>query len=130
MDKRKTISFNDLIVWQEGHKLVLLIYKTTGNFPKDEIYGLTNQLRRASVSITSNIAEGFCRKSFKEKIQFYYVSLGSLSEVNSQIIIARDLGYISSDVFNSIDLQIISVGKLLNGLISKSKSFNLSHSKF
>ncbi|MFA6437179.1 MAG: four helix bundle protein [Candidatus Paceibacterota bacterium] len=124
MNKGKIKSFSDLIVWQEGHKLVLLIYKTTSNFPKNEIHGLTNQLRRASISITSNIAEGFCRKSLKEKIQFYYVALGSLSEVKNQILIARDLSYISSDVFDNIDLQVISVGKLLNGLISKSKSFN------
>jgi len=124
MDKEKIKSFSDLIVWQEGHKLVLLIYKITHTFPKDEIYGLANQLRRAAVSITSNVAEGFCRKSFKEKIQFYYVALGSLSEVKNQILIARDLSYISSNVFDSIDLQTISVGKLLNGLISKSKSFN------
>ena len=71
----------DLDAWREAHGLVLMIYKITKNFPKDEIYGLTNQLRRASVSITSNVAEGFSRQSYKEKIQFYYMTCGSVTEV-------------------------------------------------
>ena len=74
----KIKSFTDLTAWKEGHKLVLLIYKLTKKFPKEESYGLTDQIRRCSVSITSNIAEGFSRKSQKEKLQFYHMSLGSL----------------------------------------------------
>ena len=120
----KTIKeFTDLLAWQEAHKLVLLIYKTTKKFPKEELYSLTDQIRRASVSITSNIAEGFGRQSYKEKIQFYYLAQGSLVEVKNQIIIARDVGYIRPDVYESIKLQSENAHRLLQGLIKKSKSF-------
>jgi len=78
---KKIQSFTQLNVWKEAHKLVLLIYKTTDNFPKKETYSLTDQMRRCAISITSNIAEGFSRQSKKEKLQFYYVSKGSLTEL-------------------------------------------------
>jgi len=78
---KKIQSFTQLNVWKETHKLVLLIYKTTDNFPKKETYSLTDQMRRCAISITSNIAEGFSRQSKKEKLQFYYVSKGSLTEL-------------------------------------------------
>lgn len=83
---RKIKSFTDLNVWKEGHKLVLQVYKLTKEFPKEELFGLTNQIRRAAVSITSNIAEGFSRHSYKEKLQFYSTALGSLTEstINSK----------------------------------------------
>lgn len=113
--------FTDLIVWQEGHKLVLLIYKITKNFPKEEIYSLTDQLRRAVVSITSNIAEGFGRQGYKEKIQFYYLAKGSLVEVKNQILVAKDLKYISQDSFYNINGQLTIVQKLLQGLIKSTK---------
>lgn len=116
-------SFTKLDAWQEGHKLVLMIYKITQNFPKDEIFGLTNQIRRAAVSITSNISEGFSRQSYKEKIQFYHISLGSTTEVQNQILIARDVGYISKNEFQNISEKTIKINKILNGLIKKSKSF-------
>ena len=74
-------SFTDLNVWREGHKLVLTIYKQTLNFPKSESYALIDQMRRCVVSITSNIAEGFSRSGKKEKTQFYYMALGSLTEL-------------------------------------------------
>src|SRR3990167_241538 len=77
--------FTDLNVWREAHKLVLEIYKLTQKFPEGEKFGLTIQLRRAAISITSNIAEGFSRKTDKEKIQFYRMSLGSLMEVQNQL---------------------------------------------
>jgi len=88
-------SFTDLIVWQKGHALVLEIYKITSFFPKEELYGLTSQIKRAIISVTSNIAEGFVRHSKKEKVQFYYVSLGSITEVQNHLIIARDLHFIT-----------------------------------
>ena len=88
-------TFTDLIVWQKGHALVLEIYKITSFFPKEELYGLTSQIKRAIISVTSNIAEGFVRYSKKEKVQFYYVSLGSITEVQNHLIIARDLHFIT-----------------------------------
>ena len=83
--------FTDLNAWKEGHKLVLMIYNFTKNFPKEEIFGLVSQMRRCSVSITSNIAEGFSRQSYKEKAQFYAISLGSVTELQNQLLIAKDI---------------------------------------
>src|SRR3989338_3295219 len=115
-------SFTDLSVWKEGHKLVLMIYKATQTFPPEEIFGLTNQIRRAAVSFTSNIAEGFSRNSSKEKIQFYSIALGSLSEVQSQILIAKDIGYFAGERYDSISQLTITVSKLLNGLARSAQS--------
>ena len=117
----KIKSFTDLIAWQEGHKLVLMIYNITKQFPKEEIFGLTNQLRRAVVSFTSNIAEGFSRQSYKDKIKFYYISLGSLTEVQNQLLIAKDIKYISQEDFNKTTEQTTKVSKIINGLIKSSK---------
>ena len=117
MEKTKIKSFTDLHVWQKGHQLVLTIYKITLNFPKAESYGLVDQMRRCVVSITSNISEGFSRSSRKEKIQFYYMALGSLTELQNQLLISRDLGYINKVKFNQIAEQTVVVHKLLNGLI-------------
>jgi len=116
-EKKKIESFTDLYAWQEGHRLVLLIYKTTKFFPKEEQFGLTNQLRRAVVSVTSNISEGFSRKSSKEKSQFYSVALGSLTELQNQILIARDVEYIKKEDFDKIASQTVIVSKIINGLI-------------
>ena len=119
---KKIQSFTDLIAWQEGHKLVIEIYKYTKAFPKEELFGLTNQIRRAAVSITSNLAEGFSRNSYKEKVQFYSMALGSLTEVQNQLIIAKDLQYISNLQFNTIEKNTVLVSKLINGLIKKSRT--------
>jgi four helix bundle protein len=115
--KVKIRSFTDLNAWKESHKLVLLIYKVTKSFPKEEIFGLTSQMRRCAISISSNIAEGFTRKSSKEKIQFYFMAKGSLTELNNQIIIARDIKYLTKDKFQEINDLLIVVHKLINGLI-------------
>ncbi len=115
-------TFTDLKAWQEGHKLVIEIYKITKDFPRDEIYGLTSQMRRAAVSITSNIAEGFGRRSYKEKIHFYYLSQGSLIELKNQILIARDINYLKEENFNNLVEKSNNAHKLLQGLITKSKS--------
>ena len=119
-------SFTDLKVWQEGHKLVIIIYKTTKIFPKDEIFSLVNQMRRAVISITSNIAEGFGRQGYKEKIHFYYLAQGSLIELKNQLLIARDVKYISNYDFDSIAIKANDVHRLLQGLIKKSKEI-LNH---
>lgn len=115
--ENKIQSFTDLNAWKEGHKLVLLVYEVTKNFPKEELFRLTSQLCRAVVSITSNIAEGFSRNSSKEKIQFYAMSLGSLTEIQNQLLIARDLKYISEEEFKKIANQTIIVNKLIHGLM-------------
>lgn len=122
-NKQKIQSFTDLDTWKEAHKLVLMIYKTTKEFPKEEIFGLVSQMRRAAVSVTSNIAEGFSRFSYKEKIQFYSMALGSLTELQNQLLISRDVGYLSKDDFESVFQQSVSVQKLLNAFIKKTKSF-------
>ena len=120
--KIKIKSFTDLIAWQEGHKLVLMVYEVTKTFPKEELFGLTNQMRRAVVSITSNIAEGFSRQSYKEKVQFYCLAQGSNTELQNQLLIAKDVSYLIETDFNNIANQSVKVHKLLNGLIKKSRS--------
>lgn len=120
---QKIKSFTDLDVWKEGHLLVVMIYKITKYFPKEEQFGLTNQIRRAVVSVTSNIAEGFSRRSYKEKVQFYSIALGSVTEVQNQLLISKDIGYIITQQFDTHADQTIIVNKLLNGIIKKSKSF-------
>ncbi len=115
--------FTDLVTWQEGHKLALFIYKITHEFPKKETYALIDQMRRAAISVTSNIAEGFSRKSDKEKLQFYYSSLGSLMELESQIIFAKDIAYINETVYQSAKNQIATVQKLVNGMMNHLKTF-------
>lgn len=117
----KITSFTDLYVWQEGHKLVLEIYRVTTSFPKEERFSLTDQMRRSVVSITSNIAEGFSRHSYKEKVQFYYTALGSLTELQNQLLVARDVSYLEHSIFNEIAIRAIVVQKLVNGIIRSSK---------
>ncbi|MEK7211084.1 MAG: four helix bundle protein [Patescibacteria group bacterium] len=118
----KIKSFTGLNAWKEGHKLVLMIYDVTKNFPKEEIFGLIMQLKRAAVSITSNIAEGFSRGSYKEKVQFYAIALGSLTETQNQLLIAKDVKYISKEQFSELANQTVIVSKLINGLIKSSKA--------
>lgn len=122
-ESTKIKEFTDLNSWKEAHKLVLQTYRLTQLFPKEEIFGLTNQARRAAVSITSNIAEGFGRQTFKDRIHFYYMAQGSLSELKNQILIARDISYIQEKDFQIFEEQLIIAHKLLQGLITKSKTF-------
>jgi len=105
----------DLDAWSKAIELVEAVYGLTRAFPKTEMYGLTNQLRRAAVSIPSNIAEGAARSSTKEFIQFLHIALGSVSEVETQVIIAQRLDYV--DDVNSIEEQIEAVRRLILGLI-------------
>jgi len=122
-ESNKIKEFTDLNSWKEAHKLVLLTYKLTHKFPKEEIFGLTNQARRASVSITSKIAEGFGRQTFKDRVHFYYIAQGSIAELRNQLIIARDILYIDKNDFQLFEEQLIIAHKLLKGLITKSKTF-------
>ncbi len=122
MDGKKVKSFVDLDAWKEGHRLVIEIYTLTREFPKEEVFGIVSQMRRCAVSITSNIAEGFSRQSSKEKIQFYRVSLGSLTELQNQLLIARDVGYLASSAFKKQADQTVKVQKIINGLIKYLKN--------
>lgn len=122
-EKEKIRSFTDLVVWKEAHKLVLMVYEVTKKFPKEEAFGLTSQMQRAAVSITSNIAEGFSRRSPKEKLQFYSITHGSLTELQNHILIARDIGYVKNDDFLKMSEQTIIAHKLLNAFIRRTKEF-------
>jgi len=126
MNNRPIRSFTDLKAWQEAHELVIMIYKITKDFPKEKIYSLINQMRRAAASITANIAEGFGRQGYKEKIQFYYLSQGSLIELKDQILIARDVDYLDKNGFDILVEKANAAHRLLQGLITKSKTF-LNH---
>lgn len=117
----KIQKFTDLYTWQEGHKLVLAIYKETEMFPDKERYGITDQMRRAVVSITSNIAEGFSRRSSKEKSRFYNIAQASSVELQNQLIISRDVGYLTDGKFTEITDQLITVNKLLSGLLKATR---------
>jgi len=123
MERTKIKSFTDLLAWKEGHKLVLLVYEAVKNFPANERFGLTIQIARAAISITSNTAEGFSRSSKKEKVFFYRVALGSLTELQNQLVIARDLGYIDGAIFTKLANQSVLVGKLIQGLIKSAKNY-------
>lgn len=119
----KIRSFVDLNAWREGHKLVLMVYKIIEKFPRNELFGLSAQMKRSVSSITSNIAEGFSRQTYKDKVKFYSISLGSLTEIQDQLLIARDVNYISKEEFNRIAKQTIIIHKITSGLIKKSKSY-------
>ena len=119
--QEKIVKFTDLVAWKEGHGLVLESYKIIRKFPKEETFGLTSQMRRCAVSITSNIAEGFSRYSPKDKNQFYFIALGSITELQNQLLIARDLRYTDNDIFAKIAERTVLVHKLVNGLIKSNK---------
>ncbi len=121
---KKITNFTDLNAWKEAHKLVILVYKIVKNFPKSEAFILIPQILRAVISVSSNIAEGFSRRTRKEKVQFYSTSLGSLTEVQNQLIISRDIGYIEKDDFDKVYYQTIIVHKLINGLIKSAEIHN------
>lgn len=115
-------SFEDLPVWQDARKFTNKIYKLTNKFPKEELYGLTSQIRRATVSIMSNIAEGFDRRSDKELSNFLSMSRGSSSEVQNDLYIALDLKYISQTEFNQLYQEAKKIAKQINGLMTYLKS--------
>jgi four helix bundle protein len=115
----KIKSFKDLRIWQEGIKLVKDIYLLSKKFPKDEIYGLSSQMRRCAVSIPSNIAEGFRRYHNKEYKQFLYITLGSCAELETQVIISHELEYIKEEIKEEITKKIQYICKMVSRLIQK-----------
>lgn len=118
-------SYNQLEVWKKARVLVCGIYRLTTKFPKDELYGLTSQIRRAAVSIPSNIAEGCGRQYKKETIQFQFIARGSQYELETELYLAFDLGYITEDELNKTLELLIECRKLLSGFINYLKSSNL-----
>jgi four helix bundle protein len=110
-------SYNDLIVWQKAIDLVSIIYKCTKDFPKEELFSLTSQIRRSAISIPSNIAEGQARNTRGEFKQFMGIAKGSLAELDTQIIISTRLGYLNSSVEKDLRDKIAEVNRLTNGLI-------------
>ena len=109
--------FRDLHVWQESIKLAKEVYQLITQFPRDEKYGLTDQIRRAVVSIPSNIAEGQSRRQSGEFRHFLQYSLGSLAEVETQLILAQEFGYLTTDEYSPINIRITNVRKMLYGLL-------------
>ncbi|ADW69949.1 four helix bundle protein [Granulicella tundricola] len=112
-------SYKDLIVWQRAIQMTLAVYKLSAAFPKDETYGLTSQIRRASVSVASNIAEGYGRGSRGEYRQFLGIARGSNCEVQTQLFIARELGYGTPGLQKDADDLSDQVGKMLHALLDK-----------
>jgi len=111
-EKRKpSQSFEDLLVWQKAHEFVLKVYTESKGFPDDEKYGLTSQFRRAAVSIAANIAEGYRKKGFKDKLRFYNIAQGSLSECKYFCILSKDLEYTKT---NNLGIKAEEVSVLLN----------------
>jgi len=113
----KITSFRDLRVWQLAMDLVELVHRLTRSFPRNEIYGLTSQVRRASVSVPSNIAEGYGRGSRREYLQFLYIAQGSLKELETQTILAHQLNYVTANQADRILLESEVLGKMLGSLV-------------
>lgn len=109
--------FKTLDVWKKSHELTLDVYRETAGFPIDERYGLTSQIRRASVSIASNLAEGCGRGSQADYLRFVHMAAGSATEVECQLLISRDLGYLEQSISDELDNRIQQIKRMLSGLI-------------
>lgn len=114
----KIRDFKDLVIWQRAKELAILVYQVTKDFPKAEQFGMMSQIRRAAVSIPSNVAEGYARQHTGEFIQFLYTALGSAAELETQLIISRDLGYLKVEGFNKALGMLKEIQKMLNGLMN------------
>ncbi|MEQ1705683.1 MAG: four helix bundle protein [Rickettsiales bacterium] len=109
--------YKDLDVWKKSMALTNLIYDITADFPKSELYGLASQMRRAAVSIPSNIAEGSSRGGTSEYIHFLTIARGSLSEIDTQSLISRDRNYITNEKYQEIEVLLNDIGKMINRLL-------------
>ncbi len=112
-------NFRDLKVWQRAHEFALVAYKATAQFPKEELYGITNQLRRSSVSIPTNIAEGCGRNSNAELARFLQIAMGSAAEAEYQLLLCRDLNYLSETQYTRLSNEIVEIRRMLNVLIQR-----------
>lgn len=118
----KIRSYKDLIVWQKAYQLSLLVYKLTRKFPKEELYALVSQMRRAGIFIPSNIAEGYCRQRKLEYIQFLQIAFASGGELETQLLISKNLGYLTQKGYEDVNELLQEVMRMLNTLISKIKA--------
>ena len=114
--------FHKLVIWEKSHQLTLDIYKLTQQFPKEELFGLTSQIRRAISSIPTNIAEGCGRATNKDFAHFLQISIGSACEVEYQLLLAHDLNYITDEDYNRLNDEIVSVRKMIHKYQSGLKS--------
>ena len=119
MDESSTKSFESLIMWREAHKVTLRVYELTKSFPKEELFGLTSQFRRAAISISANIAEGYKKRGSADKLRFMNISQGSLEECRYYIILSKDLGYISESERLELETLISRTSYLLNTYCKK-----------
>jgi len=116
-------SYKDLLIWQKGIEIVCMTYKLVSNFPKDELYALSSQIKRSSVSIPSNIAEGYGRQSTQSYMQFIKIARGSLCELETQLLVAKKLDFIKDEkLFLELSSQIIEESKMLNSFLNKLES--------
>ena len=122
----KIKKFEDLDVWQMGRKLTVNIYEITSHFPKEEVYGITSQVKRASLSVPANIAEGFGRFHFMDKAKFYLNARGSLYELKSHLLIAKELGFMNNAAESEVFEYIEDFALKLNNLISKTRDLKTS----
>lgn len=111
--------FRELTVWQKAHALTLGVYKATGSFPKEEMFGLTSQMRRAAVSVEANIAEGCCRGSAADFARFLEIAMGSASEVECHLLLARDLQFLAGDEYEPLAAGGTEVKRMLTSFIQK-----------
>lgn len=115
-------NFTDLNAWKEAHELYVKIYRITKDFPKDELFGITNQIRRAALSVSSNITEGFGRSSDEDKVHFYIMARGSLFEAQNQLYAARDIDLFDGSVFDTLFEKSLTAQRLLIGLIKSTRA--------
>jgi four helix bundle protein len=115
--EKKITGFRDLNVWQRAYELTLNLYRATKRFPKEETFGLTSQIRRAAASVPANIAEGYERNHRKEYLQFLFIAKGSLGELDTYLLLARDIGYLSNADFDQANATRHETMKMLQGLI-------------
>lgn len=111
--------FRELKVWQKAHALTLDVYQETGGFPREELYGLTSQLRRAAASVPTNLAEGRCRPTDRDFGRFVGIALGSAAESDYLFLLARDLGFIDSGRYNDLERDVDEIKKMLSGLYAR-----------
>ena len=117
-------NFRELQIWRRSHRLTLAIYKATKQFPREELYGLTSQLRRACSSIPTNIAEGCGRDGDAELARFVQIAMGSASEVEYQLLLARDLEYLTADEYQTLNNELVEIKRMINAFIQQLRKAN------